>query len=65
MIVLAVEVFFSYVFGLRRKGKYHEERSDYPIHYYAKDNLLPDLLFAEDVVESFVANFAEDWIHHY
>jgi hypothetical protein len=53
------------VVGEREEEGYHEERSDDPVYDYAEENLFPDFLFAEDVVESFVADFTEDGIHHY
>lgn len=47
------------------RGRYHEERSDNPVEEDAKEDLDPDFTFAEDVVEGFELDFAEDGVHHH
>jgi hypothetical protein len=46
-------------------GPYHDEWSEHPVDNNAEEDLVPDCLSLEDMVKSFVSDFAEDWIHHY
>lgn len=44
--------------------RYHDERRDDPVQDDAEEDLDPDFAFAEDVVEGFELDFAEDGVHH-
>ncbi len=43
---------------------YHQKGSNKPVHHDAERNLDPDLASAEDVMETFVFDLAQDGIHH-
>jgi hypothetical protein len=43
---------------------YHEERCDDPVEHKRDCNLDPEFAFLEEKVQSFVADFAEDRVHH-
>lgn len=50
--------------GFGGGGEYHDERGDDPVQDDAEEDLDPDFAFAEDVVEGFELDFAEDGVHH-
>lgn len=51
--------------GEGRLAAYHEQRSDDPVQDDAEEDLDPNFAFAENVVEGFELDFAEDGVHHY
>ena len=43
---------------------YHQKWSHHPVHKYTEGNLLPHASLRKDLVQRFIANLAEDRIHH-
>jgi len=43
---------------------YHQQRRNDPIHQYAETELYPDLTMLKELMQAFVSDLEEHWIHH-